>query len=99
MRWTASDRQGPDQLRHGLTDCTEKESAATERRKICSPWREPWEPKANPNRALEGRNIPRDVGLVSPLRGYAIRSDRYPRLTPWATNMSPLCSCRNLNFR
>jgi hypothetical protein len=52
----------------------------------------------NPDKALEGRNIPRDVGLVSPLRGYAIRSDRYPRLTPWATDISPLCGCRNLKF-
>jgi hypothetical protein len=35
----------------------------------------------------KGRNM---IVVVSPLRGYHINHVMFPRLTPWATDLSPL---------
>jgi len=49
--------------------------------------REPIEPR-------QGRNTSRNVrDGVSPLRGCGNKIDAYPRLTPWATDLAPLCGC------
>jgi len=42
---------------------------AAERRKICSPWREPWDQAKRNDTAPEGRNMIIAVSSVPPLRG------------------------------
>ena len=42
----------------------------SERRKICSPWREPWETDVIDAPAAERRNIEANHDYVPPLRGF-----------------------------
>ena len=57
-------------------DCAS--SSAAERRKICSPWRKPWDQEGRSNAAPEGRNNHCCSHNVSPLRGWRMNHGLLP---------------------
>jgi len=69
-----------------------RKRSAAERRKICSPWREPWNKIAKTNEPRQGRYTVDVLSSFAALR-LSHRRPPYPRLTPCATDLLPLRGC------